>query len=140
MFESLTKHLPQLIEGQHYGDWVIDRESKGTLDDPIDAPFVDYGKTVTDIENAVYSFVDGHPEFELTRYSEILEKNGLGRNDESIANADVSTLDGQAVMALLVRAIRAERFCDGALLKFFDQGCMRRWIERLQEIDSSTAH
>lgn len=140
MFESLTKYLPQLTEGQHYGDWAIDRESKGTLDDPIDAPFVNYGKTVIDIENAVYSFVDGHPEFELTHYSEILEKNGLGRNGESIADADVSTLDGQAVMALLVRAIRAERFCDGALLEFFDQGCMRRWIERLQEIDSSTAH
>lgn len=77
MFESLTKYLPQLTEGQHYGEWVIDRESKGTLDDPIDAPFVDYGETVTDIENAVYSFVDGHSEFELADYNDILEKNGL---------------------------------------------------------------
>ena len=44
MFESLTKYLPQLVEGQTYGDWVIDRKSKGTTDDPIMAPFVDYGK------------------------------------------------------------------------------------------------
>ncbi len=139
MFESLTKYLPQLTEGQHYGDWVIDRESKGTTDDPIMAPFVDYGKIATDIESAVCGFVDEHPEFELTRYSDILKRNGLGRDGESIADADVSTLGGQAVMALLVRAIRAERFCDGALLEFFEQGCIKRWIERLQEIDSSAS-
>lgn len=140
MFESLTKYLPQLVKGQHYGDWVIDHESKGTIDDPIMAPFVDYGKTVTDIERAVYSFVDEHPEFELTNYSEILKENGLGRNGESIANANASALDGQAVMALLVRAVRAERFCDGALLDFFEKGLVKRWIERLQEIDNSPAH
>lgn len=140
MFESLTKYLPQLTEGQHYGDWVIDRESKGTLDDPIDAPFVDYGETATDIENAVYSFVDGHPEFELADYNDILEKNGLEWTSESMASADVSALDGQAVMALLLGAVRAERFCDGALLGFFDQGCIRRWIERLREIDTPSVH
>lgn len=139
MFESLTKYLPQLVEGQTYGDWVIDRKSKGTTDDPIMAPFVDYGKIAADIESAVYGFVDEHPEFELTNYSEILKENGLGRNGESIANADVSALDGQAVMALLVRAVRAERFCDGALLGFFEQALVKRWIERLQEIDNSAS-
>jgi hypothetical protein len=140
VFESLTKFLPQLEENQRYGDWVIDQESKGTLDDPIQMPFVDYGKTVTDIEQAVYGFMDEHPEFELTRYSDILKRNGLGRDGESIADADVSTLGGQGIMALLVRAIRAERFCDGALLDFFEKGLVKRWIERLQEIDNSPAH
>lgn len=49
--------------------------------------------------------------------------------------ADVSELDGQAVMALLLGAVRAERFCDGALLDFFGGGSMRRWLLRLKEID-----
>jgi hypothetical protein len=48
----------------------------------------------------------------------------------------VSDLDGQAVMALLLGAVRAERFCDGALLGFFEDGSIRRWLLRLREIDN----
>lgn len=140
MFESLTKFLPQLEKDQRYGDWIIDRESKGTMDDPITAPFVNYGETARGIEGAIYAFIDEHPEFDLTNYSGILEKNGLKGNGGSIADADASSLDGQTIMALLVRAVRAERFCDGALLDFFEGGYIQRWIERLQEIDNSATH
>ena len=31
--------------------------------------------------------------------------------------------------------IRAERFCDGVLLEFFKNGCISKWLSRLQEID-----
>ena len=50
-------------------------------------------------------------------------------------NADVSSLDGKTVVALLVGAIRAERFCDGALLDFFEDGSIVKWLSRLKEID-----
>ena len=52
-----------------------------------------------------------------------------------MSGTDVSELDGRAVMALLLGAVRAERFCDGALLGFFGDGSMRRWLLRLKEID-----
>ena len=39
-------------------------------------------------------------------------------------------------MALLLGAVRAERFCDGALLGFFEDGSIRRWLLRLREIDN----
>lgn len=32
---------------------------------------------------------------------------------------DVSVLDGQCIMALIMGAVRAERFSDGALFEFF---------------------
>lgn len=38
-------------------------------------------------------------------------------------------------MALLLGAVRAERFCDGALLDFFEDGSVKRWLLRLREID-----
>lgn len=47
---------------------------------------------------------------------------------------DVSKLDSQAVMALLLGAVRAERFCDGALLSFLESGAILRWLERLRVI------
>ncbi len=36
-----------------------------------------YGTTVADVEQAIYDFVDEHPEYELTHYRDILERNGL---------------------------------------------------------------
>jgi len=117
------------------GNWVVDQESKGTMDDPIHMPYVNYGTTVMDIEQAIYAFVDEHPEYELNRYSDILERNGLEWDGRIMTEADVSELNGQAVMALLLGAVRAERFCDGALLSFFEDGCVKRWLLRLREID-----
>lgn len=135
MFESLTKHLPAIENAEGFGNWVVDRESKGTMDDLIKMPYVNYGTTVADVEQAIYDFVDEHPEYELTHYRDILERNGLEWGSQAMSGADVSELDGQAVMALLLGAVRAERFCDGALLGFFGDGSMRRWLLRLKEID-----
>ena len=35
---------------------------------------------------------------------------------ESMKNTDVSNLNAQCVLALIMGTVRAERFCDGALL------------------------
>lgn len=137
MFEGLTKHLRIIEEAECCGDWVVDRESKGTMDDPIQMPYVNYGMTVTEVEQAVYAFVDEHPEYELTRYKDILERNGLEWDGRIMSKADVSELDGKAVMALLLGAVRAERFCDGALFGFFKDGSIKRWLMRLKEIDGA---
>ena len=50
MFESLTKHLPAIENAEGFGNWVVDRESKGTMNDPIKMPYVNYGTTVADVE------------------------------------------------------------------------------------------
>lgn len=137
MFESLTKYLHELDRAEGYGDWIVDRESKGTMDDPIKMPYVKYGRVVMEVEQAIYAFVDEHPEFELTRYSDILERNGLSWDGRVMSEADASDLDGRAVMALLLGAVRAERFCEGALLGFFEDGGVKRWLLRLKELDET---
>lgn len=65
------------MENSKYGKWHVDTEHKGTEDDPIQMPFVGYERIVIDLEHAIYDFVDTHPEMELTKYSEVLEQNGL---------------------------------------------------------------
>ena len=62
-------------------------------------------------------------------------ENGLKWDMRTMTEADVSCLDGQAVMALLVGAVRADHFSGGTLLEFFKAGCIKRWLRRLQEID-----
>ena len=133
MYESLTRMIPGLIE--EYGTLIVDNESKGTMDDPIHMPFVDYSPAVTELMKAVYAFKAEHPDFELTKYEEILNSNGLKWSWESMSEADVSNADGRLVMALLLGAIRADRFSEGTLLRFCEDGSVLRWLKRLQEID-----
>lgn len=85
--------------------------------------------------DAVYTFEKNHPEYGLNRYRDILVQNGIKWGSVSMDAVDVSGKDGICVMALLLGAVRAERFCDGALLGFFQKGSIQRWLERLKEID-----
>lgn len=137
MFESLTKYIRPLEADDNRGEWIIDREHAGTKEDPKQMPSVAYDALAIAIEDAIYGFVDTHDEMQLTHYGEILEENGISWDTESMTDADVSSLDGRATMALLVGAVRAERFCDGVLLSFFRNGCILRWLRRLEEIDDS---
>ena len=41
----------------------------------------------------------------------------------------------QDITALLMGAIRADRFSEGALLYFFETGTITKWLNRLKEID-----
>ena len=135
-FENLIKYLP-LLEDDNIGTWIIDRENDGSPEHPIQMPFVNYSEMVHDFIKDVYDFEEKNKDFELTRYGEILEKNGLKWGSKSMSEADVSSLDGQCIMALIMGAVRAERFCDGALLGFFKDGSIKKWLERLKKIDTN---
>lgn len=132
-FENLIKYLP-LLENDNIGTWIIDRKNDGTPEHPIQMPFVNYSEMVHHFIDDVYDFNEKNKDFELTRYGEILEKNGLEWGSKSMSEADVTSLDGQCVMALIMGAVRAERFCDGALLGFFKDGSIRKWLLRLKKL------
>lgn len=133
-FESLTKYIQQLKDDK-FGDWVIDRENDGTPEHPIHMPFVNYSEKVDFFREDVWRFMEENEDMELNRYRDILNENGIEWGSDSMSEADVSSLNAQCVMALIMGAIRAERFCDGALLDFFENGSILKWLERLKEID-----
>lgn len=136
MYEKLMALLPDLISGE-YGQWIVGHKNDGTAEHPIYLPFVNYGKIMLDFERAIYNFVDQHQEMELTRYEEILKRSGIDWSFRSMTDADVTNLDGQTVTALLLAAIRADRFSEGTLLSFFENGSIKKWLSRLQEIDNA---
>ena len=55
-------------------------------------------------------------------------------------NANVDELDGKTVVALILGTIRAERFSDGTLLEFCQNGCIAKWLSRLKEIDTQSVN
>lgn len=133
-FDVLTKYIP-MIQTDIIGECVFDKENDGALERPIQMAFVNYSEMVHNFINDVYTFEERNKDMELTRYDDILKDNGLEWSTESMKNADVSDLNVQCVLALIMGAIRAERFCDGTLLDFFKSGCILKWLERLNSIE-----
>ncbi len=83
--------------------------------------------------NRHYDFADEHPEYELTHYRDILERNGLEWGSQSMSRADVGFHrpggDGTSVGAEEVTP-------RGAPFGFFLRTGIRRWLLRLREIDN----
>lgn len=53
-----------------------------------------------------------------------------------MVKAEADHLDAQCIIALIYGAIRAERFCDGAVLGFLKDGLITKWLERLKTLDT----
>ena len=130
-FENLIKYLP-LLDDDTVGTWFFDRENDGTPEHPKQMPFVIYSEMVHHFIDDVFTFVDENKDFELNHYYDILEQNGLEWGSESMSKADISHLDEKCIMAMIVGAVHAERFCDGALLCLFKDGSIKKWLERLK--------
>ena len=122
--------LLEPLETDSVGEWIIDKGHKGTEDDPIHFPYPIYNELI----DAVYKFEDENPEYELTKYGELLKGRGLEWGQRSMENADVSNMDAQGIMALLMGMVRAERFCDGAIMGMIKSGAVKKWLMRLQEL------
>jgi len=136
-YEVLTKYIPEL-KGGNLGTWFIDKESDGTPEHPLQFPFVNYSQLVDHFQDDLFRFCEEHPEYEHIHYGDTLRENGIDWGFNSMESADASKLNEKALIAMLVGACRAERFCDGALLGFFESGAILRWLNRLKEIDDLT--
>lgn len=134
-FHVLTKYIEEISGEESFGEWFIDQDNDGTSEKPIQLPYVNFHEVVDKFVHDFYQFVETHPEYDLTDYHAILENNGLDWDDRSMRRAEIKELDETCILALIMGAIRAERFCDGALLGFFEEGYMLQWLKRLQTLD-----
>ena len=134
MFESLVACLPEL-EKESSGEWIVDSGNDGSEEQPIQLPFVRYSDGSKQVIKEILNIEKNCPDLKLDSYREILERNGIEWRADSMQNADILSLDAQCVMALLMGAVRADRFREGTFKSFVDRGCIKRWIIRLKEIE-----
>ena len=134
VFSVLTDFI-DILSKDEYGEWVIDKVNDGTPEHPIQMPYVNFSEAMSHFIKILYQFCEDHPEYEYTQYCETLEKNGLQWDAKIMSEYDVSNAEAKLVIALLIGAVRAERFCDGALLSFCENGSILRWLKRLKVID-----
>lgn len=132
-FDSLLELIEPLEKGTH-GRWISGNNHKGTMDDPTPMPFCSYSEAVHKLADAVYEFVENNPEYELKNYQKLLEDRGLKWSMDSFREADVSIMDAQGILAMLVGLLRAERFCDGVVLEALENGLVLKWLARIRDI------
>lgn len=135
-YSALTKYI-NLLENDNVGEWIVDKENDDSSERPMHVPFVIYSITVHRLEGDIYKFAKESDEIVPGKYAEILQANGIEWGYDSMMKADASVLDAQCILALLIASLRAERFCDGALLGFIKNGAVIRWLKRLQELDEA---
>ena len=135
-YSALTRYI-NLLENNNVGEWIVDKENDDSSERPIHVPFVSYSITVKKLADDIYKFAKESDEIVPSKYAEILQANGIEWGYDSMMKADASELDAQCILALLIASLRAERFCDGALLEFIESGAVTRWLKRLQELDEA---
>lgn len=135
-YSALKKYI-NLLKNDNAGEWICDKENDGSSERPIHVPFVSYSIAVNNLADDIYKFAKEINEIVPSKYAEILQANGIEWGYDSMMKADASELDAQCILALLIASLRAERFCDGALLGFIKNGAVIRWLKRLQELDEA---
>lgn len=135
-YSALIKYI-NLLKNDIVGEWSCDKENDGSSERPMHLPFVIYSITVKKLADDIYKFAKESDEIVPGKYAEILQANGIKWGYDSMMKADASELDAQCILALLIASLRAERFCDGALLGFIESGAVARWLKRLQELDEA---
>lgn len=134
MYESLTRYIGK-ISRDTAGEVITDHSGDGTPERPYQMPYVSYSSEVEAFIRDLYAFVKAHGELKLNDYQEILERNGIRWDIRSMADAPAESLDAECILALLLGAVRADRFSDGALLRFIRNGSIEKWLLRLKELD-----
>lgn len=135
-YSALTKYI-NLLKNDNAGEWICDKENDGASERPMHLPFVIYSITVKKLADDIYKFAKESDEIVPSKYADILNANGIEWGYDSMMKADAPGLDAQCILALLIASLRAERFCDGALLEFIKNGAVARWLKRLQELDEA---
>lgn len=118
-FDILTKYIP-LIPSDSYGEWIINHENDGTPEHPKTFPYVEHSEMVSNFIDDVYSF---------------MKENKKEWNNKPLDIADVETLEAKYVLAMIMYALRIDRFVDDVLISYFEDGCILKWLERLKTIE-----
>lgn len=134
-FALLTKYIEPIQKAEKLGEWVFDTGGKGTSENPIQIPFVDYDDLIYKFIEDFYEFAEKYPEYELINYKSILEENNIELDIKLMSEVKEVLIDDRCILALIMGAIRIDRFSEGSLLWCFKDGCMVKWLKKLSRYD-----
>lgn len=86
----------------------------------------------------IHKFVEDNPSLEINDYRAVLKRNNIEWNSTSMINADIQNLNDQAILASLFGVVRAERWNEGVIGLFIQNGTFIKWLEKLKELDEKS--
>ena len=92
-------------------------------------------ENIDNFNNDFYHFLYTHPEHDVSKFNEILEKNNLRWETESMQNAQTDILDDYCVIALLIGVFHANHYAEGVNEEFIRSGAVCKWLNRLKILD-----
>ncbi len=125
-FGKLTSLIADL-ENDDYGKWI----SPGSKDGVLQMPFVGYSESVHKFIEVMHDFADKYPKYNLHDYLGVLEAKGI----KNIKTVNVSELDAESTLAVLMTIVRQDRFCEGLLLSCLEDGMVLSLLKKLKELD-----
>ena len=132
MFESLTRYL-EILKDRDYGEFIpCEKDENGVY---VLRGF-QYSKNVNMLEQDIYSFAEKHPKFNHTKYFKILEENNIDLQDPSLFKNKIQNLDPKIVFVVLFSLIRAEHFCEGAIMSSLKEGKIQECLKALMDFDN----
>ena len=122
MFEALTKYIEPLEDG----------EFQLNIDDD---GYPSYSSTAEDMMDAVDTFSNENPSFNMQEYYEILHAAEIEITGKSFSEANIEEQTAEVVLAILIASARAERITEGAWDMAYESGVLLRVLKRLKELD-----
>jgi len=134
MYEPLTQFIDR-ISPDNVGEWVTGCRFDDRSEPTMFMPAMQYSDAVSELCKALQDVVSDRAEGKSWLAPDVLAQRGIDWNTKAFREADVSTLDGEAILALLDAVFQLERFGDGLVGSFIRNGCITKWLIRLREID-----
>lgn len=134
MYEPLTQFIDR-ISPDNVGEWGTGCWSDDRPEPAMFMPAMHYSDAVSELCQALEVVISDNAGTASWIAPDILAQRGIDWNTKAFREADVSTLDGDAILALLDAVFQLERFGDGLVGSFIRNGCITKWLIRLREID-----
>lgn len=153
-FTKLVRYLADEFDCECFRDYEEPEREFGTGPDPIGhiagyaSRFPGRPESVDDVEEIEHEYrkmrremlrdldalVRIEPKF--VNYAELVEKSGAPLESEAMREFDISSLDADTIVAMLIYIYREDRFCgyQEHFLDYLKDGIIRRWLNRLEEL------
>lgn len=133
--DDLLDLIPDLEHGE-IGNWADTGKHAGTAEDPLIMPYVTYSPAVEKkLIEEIYRIDELNSGLGLHSYVNVLEEYGFEWSDESLRSAVVAELDARCILAMILAIVRADRFSEGILLQYLEEGIILAWLNRLNELE-----
>ncbi len=134
-YQDLTKFIALLEKEQSYGEWIGNEAmlKARPVDDegnplPFVAPYVRYSPVVS-------QFISEVLHYQVPSSGDAAKESAMEYTEYNLLHLDVTAAPANLLVAFVRKIVRNERYRDGVVLEYLENGRILTWLKKLKEID-----